>query len=157
VSVQTRLAAKERQQCSARRSVTSNAQLGCDEVTISLDAEYSQEDSKVIANVVDVLLGINKFIEVCDAIMRQEVMVRRCVQAWARTANVVRAWSSVRMGSITVGGYLVEVSCDHTTSGGTEPYLDTALLRARKSVLCSSIRIRVRVGCRALVFSIKRT
>jgi hypothetical protein len=50
-----------------------------------------------------------------------------------------------------------KISRHHTMNKDPKVYLDTALLRTRKSVLCSSVRIRVRVGCSALVVSIERT
>jgi hypothetical protein len=108
VTIETRLTAEQRQQRSARRSITANAQLGCDNVAIGLDAEDGQEHGEIVAYVVDVLLGIDEFVEVCDSVVRQKVVVGCGIQTRAGTTNVVGSWGSVVMCGVTVCGDLVD-------------------------------------------------
>lgn len=102
VRAETTLSAQQGQSSSARCGVTTNAQLGADEITVGLDTEDSQESRKIPTHVVEVLLGINQLVEVGDTIMRQKVVVGGGVQSGARSSDVVRTRCGVVVSSITI-------------------------------------------------------
>jgi hypothetical protein len=108
VTIQARLTTERGYQRSTRRSITANTQFGCDNVAIGLDAKDSQQHGEVVADVVDVLLGVNEFVEICDSVVRQEVVVRCGVQTGARTANIVGSGRGVVVGGVAIGWHLVE-------------------------------------------------
>lgn len=82
MSIQTRLTTKQRQQRSARCSITTDTQLAGGNVAASLDAENCKEDGEVIADVVDVLLGVYEFSESCDSIVCEKVMLSQYVSVF---------------------------------------------------------------------------
>jgi hypothetical protein len=108
VTIQTRLTTERGQQRSARCSIAANTQFGCDNVTVGLNSENGQQHGEVVADIVDILLGVDEFVEVRDSVVRQEVVVRCGVQTGARTANIVGSGRGVVVGGVAIGWHLVE-------------------------------------------------
>ena len=122
VAVQPQLVAEQRarERGSGSGIAAERESLG-DNVAIETNAEHSEGDSKVVADVVDVLLGVDEFVEGGDAIMAEElvwrsvwtlytqkrvstthVVISSCVETGARSTDVLCGWWVKGMGGIAV-------------------------------------------------------
>jgi hypothetical protein len=75
VAVETGLAAQKRECSSAGCRVAANAQPEGRDVASGFDTQDGKEDGEIVADVVDVLLGIDKLSEVCDAVVGEKVVL----------------------------------------------------------------------------------
>lgn len=109
VPVETWLGASEgRVERGARRGVAADGELFGDDVAVGEgQAEQGQEVGEVVADVVDVLLGVNELIVGGDAVAGEEAVVGGGVETGARSADVVGAWRDEAVGVIAGSGDLV--------------------------------------------------
>ena len=129
--------------------ITSDRQLLGDRITIGRrEPEHSEHQCKVIADVVDVLLSVYELVERGDAIVSEEFVVCRRVQAWARTADIVWPWTKRRWLAIAVprrDRILMLTWSDEGVSGITSGRnLKPALAVAWQTVLGIVVRILAR-------------
>jgi hypothetical protein len=105
VAIKTWLASSEsRSPRGSVGSITTNGKFLGLEITISqCQTEESEKIRQVVANVVEVLLSIDKLIKGGDTITSKEVVVGSSVQSWARTTNVIGSWSDELMSGVTRG------------------------------------------------------
>ena len=75
MSIQSGLVTKQWQCCSARCSVASDTQLCSHGVPVCYDSQHGEQDGEVVADVVDVLLGVDELGKVGDAVVGEEVVV----------------------------------------------------------------------------------
>lgn len=81
--------------------VTSNGEALGDDITIGRgQAEKGEEDSEIVAHVVDVLLRVDQLVEGHDTITGKKTMVGRRVQPRAGATDITRARRSKFMGRV---------------------------------------------------------
>lgn len=88
--------------------ITSNGKLHSRWITVQADAEHSEQDRKVIADAIDILLHVNEFVERRDAITGQEVVVRGCIDSGASCSTLasmsaVRTFKHSRSSNVSCG------------------------------------------------------
>jgi hypothetical protein len=106
VAIQTWLITKQWQRCSARGSIASYTQLCSHGVPVCYDTEHGEQYGKVVTYVVHVLLGVDEFGEVGDAVVGEEVVVCGGIKTWTRAADVIGSWFGILVGGISVCWYL---------------------------------------------------
>lgn len=109
MAVEPRLAAGQgRVHGCARRGVAADGELFSDDVPVGEgQAKGGEEDGEVVADIVEVLLGVYQLVEGGDAVVGKEVVVRGCVQTGAWPADVVGPGGDVVVGCVTRGWDLI--------------------------------------------------
>lgn len=102
MAIKTKFRAGQARRSRPRRSVTADREFSADRVAVETDAQDSEQDGKVIADAVDVLLHVDQLLERRDTIVAHEVVVGGRVDTRARTTNVVRSWRGVVMSSVAL-------------------------------------------------------
>jgi len=114
VAIKTSLAASSTVGRSAVCGITTKTELLSDWVTVESDTQGCKKDSQIVTDTIDILLSIDKLIEGCDTVVRQEVVVGCRVQSRAWTTDIVLSWRNVVMGFISLGWHQIVVAREYT-------------------------------------------
>ena len=147
---------------SASSGIATNREFLGHRVTIrESETQRGEQHREVIANVVDILLSVDKLVESDNAIMSQEVVVGRSIQSRAWAANIIRSWSDESMRFVTLSR-LKSVSTYLKTNGARDGSygcrnLITTLAIAGKPILSVVVWILRGNRMSRLVIRVERT
>lgn len=102
VASKTRLRSRQQwESASASRGIASDGKLLGEKITVGLETEEGQEEREIVADVVDVLLGVYQLVESDDTITGEETVVGSDVETGARSADIPCSRGNESMDGVT--------------------------------------------------------